>query len=79
MPSSFETVNIFANSLLEYNDGIHEMLNDNFSFSNVDDANEDAISSGRERMTQDAEKYYFLLKEVEQELYPNCKTFTKIS
>lgn len=79
MPSSFETVNIFANSLLEYNDGIHETLNDNFSFSNVGDANKDAIPSGRERMTQDAEKYYALLKEVEQELYPNCKTFTEIS
>lgn len=44
--------------------------------SNADDSYEDAIPLVREKMTQGAEKYYILLKDSEQDLYPNCKTFT---
>lgn len=44
----FETVNIYANSRVEYNDGINEMLNDNFGFRNVDSSDKVAIPLGWE-------------------------------
>lgn len=44
--SIVETLNTFANSQAKYNEDIHEMLNNNFGFSNVDDSNENATPSG---------------------------------
>lgn len=55
------------------------MLNDNFDFPSTNDQCEETVPLNREGMPQDTEKYYALLKDAEQELYPNCETFTKIS
>lgn len=55
------------------------MLNDHFGFPNIDNSNKIAIPLGREGMIRDAKNYYALLKDAEKELYPNCKTSTKLS
>lgn len=46
MSHKFSTTDTYVDSRVEYNDNIHEMLNDNFGFSNTVNLNEDAISSG---------------------------------
>lgn len=43
------------------------MLNDNFSFPNIDDSNEDVVLLDRGEISQDAESYYGLLKDAKQE------------
>lgn len=60
--------------IVELSKPMTDMKNDNFS--NVDDSKK-IIPLYRVGMTQDTENYYILLKDAEEELYQNCKTFIK--
>lgn len=60
------------------NNDINKLLYKNFGFLDDDYSDEDAIPLGRLGMIEQVEKYYALLKGTEQQLYPNCKTLTKV-
>lgn len=58
----------------DYHDKIHDMLKENFGFclENLDD--EDKYGQ-----RECVENFFKLLKDGDQELYPNCRKFTKLS
>ncbi|XP_077232589.1 uncharacterized protein LOC143869927 [Tasmannia lanceolata] len=61
----------------EVNDDMHEMLNDmQEAVQGIDPTNEDGGEGGADEA---AHSFYNLLRDAEQELYPGCKMFTKLS
>ncbi|KAK2655384.1 hypothetical protein Ddye_008436, partial [Dipteronia dyeriana] len=46
---------------------------------NSDGRNENVNSGNKEILNDDTETFYNILKDAEQELYPSCKKFTKLS
>ncbi|KAL6509602.1 hypothetical protein OROGR_022912 [Orobanche gracilis] len=55
-------------------DDMMELLNDRFPM-----LDEDNLMGDEETPNPEAEKFYRLLKDAEQELYPGCKNFSKLS
>ena len=62
-------------------DEMHEMENDAFKMPMTNDGFERGIHEHEEveKPNEDANKFYNMLNEVEHELYPGCKKFTKLS
>ena len=62
-------------------DEMQEMLNDAFIMPMPNEESERSphVHGEFEKPNEDANKFYNLLREVEQELYPGCKKFTKLS
>ncbi|XP_059316721.1 uncharacterized protein LOC132067483 isoform X1 [Lycium ferocissimum] len=57
-------------------DNIDGLLHDTFRNVEGESAHEEV---GREGLSEDAKKFFKLLEEGKQELYPGCETFTKLS
>ena len=78
----YEPININTNEPDIY-DEMQEMLNDVFGVSNtnalMDSEKSPHVHEEFEKPNEDANKFYNLLREAEQELYPGCKKFTKLS
>jgi len=67
-----------------YSDGIQSMLHDIESAINVEDTKESqetryTTSSKYNTKNEKTFKFYKLLEDVEQELYPGCRNFSKLS
>ena len=67
-----------------FNDGIQSLLHDIGSAINVEDAKEGTETSYTTNpkynaMNEKTSNFYKLLEDVEQELYPGCKKFSKLS
>ncbi|KAL6312664.1 hypothetical protein AAG906_018929 [Vitis piasezkii] len=62
-------------------DEMQEMLNDAFRMPMPNEESERSphVHEEFEKPNEDANKFYNLLREAEQELYPGCKKFTKLS
>ena len=67
----------------DMHDEMQEMLNDVFGVSNtnalMDSERSPHVHDEFEKPNEDANKFYNLLRNVEHEVYPRCKKFTKLS
>ncbi|RVW76461.1 hypothetical protein CK203_056872 [Vitis vinifera] len=65
----------------DMHDEMQEMLNDAFGMPMPNEESERSrhVHEEFEKQNEDANKFYNLLREAEQELYPGCKKFTKLS
>ncbi|XP_020245141.1 uncharacterized protein LOC109823267 [Asparagus officinalis] len=62
-------------------DDVGGLLHDIFrgTIEEFSDNDEEDIKEGTEELTEDAKKFYKLVEEGQQELFPGCKTFSKLS
>lgn len=64
--------------MYDYHDNMNDMLNENIGFEVSENFDDNDTYSKSEGMNGHAEKYFELLEDAEQEVYPNCKKFTKL-
>ena len=69
----------YAQKGAEFSDDMSSMLNDIFPFSSFDDAEGDLGHEPREGPNAETRKYFELMEEAKQPLYPNCEKFSKLS